>query len=79
LYIPYLRKLAATYIAACPMYNVARLSTLKPASRLQPIDTLFIPFFTISIDFIVGLLVTPNSFDTILTITNKATKAVKLI
>ncbi|KAI1676403.1 RVT-1 multi-domain protein [Pyrenophora tritici-repentis] len=79
LYVPHLRKLAATYIAACPVCNVARPSTLKPAGKLQPIDTPFIPFYAVAMDFIVGLPVTPDGFDTILTVTDKATKAVKLI
>ena len=79
LYIPHLRKLAAAYISSCPVCRAARPSTSKPAGKLQPIDTPFIPFFTIAMDFIVGLPVTPDGFDAILTVTDKATKAVKLI
>lgn len=46
---------------------------------MQLINYPFLPFYTITIDFIIRLLVTLNSYNIIISITNKATKATKFI
>ncbi len=45
----------------------------------MPLATLAILFYTITIDFIVLLLTTPSSIDTLLIITDKFTKRILLI
>jgi hypothetical protein len=46
---------------------------------MQPIEYPFLPFYTVTMDFIVALPATLNGYDCILTITDKAIKAIKLI
>lgn len=79
MYIPHLRRLVEQYIQSCLVCKACRPSGGKPPGELQPISPPFIPFHTITIDFITGLPSTPNEYDCVLTLTNKATKYVKLM
>ncbi len=46
---------------------------------MQPILTPSWPFHTIIVDYILGLSTSPDSYDTILSITDKFSKAMTLI
>jgi hypothetical protein len=84
-FFPQLLKLLKTYIAHCPKCMINRTLRHKPYGDAQPIQSPSTPFHCITMDFVLGL---PPSrrfshgdelFDTILTITDKFTKAVKLL
>ena len=74
-----MRHLVEGYIGPCPTCNLSKPSHHKPYGELQPIATLDVPFATITMDFIVGLLVMDAGNDALLTVTDKFSKYVKLI
>jgi Integrase zinc binding domain/Chromo (CHRromatin Organisation MOdifier) domain len=84
-FLPQLLKLLKSYIAHCPKCAINRTLRHRPYGDAQPIESPSTPFHCITMDFIVGL---PPSrrfahgdelFDSVLTITDKFTKAIKLL
>ena len=84
-FAPGLLRQIKRYIAFCPRCQINRTLTDKPHGELIPIKTPPIPFHTLSMDFIVALPSATmfghgdEAFDSILTVTDKFAKLVKLI
>lgn len=77
--IHYLRDVIGKYVLTCPVCKACRLYHQKLAGKLHPIDVPFVPFCTLTTDFITGLPVTANGYDAIMTVTDKATRIVPII
>lgn len=78
----YVRRLSSKlrrYIQHCPACQLNQTVRHPPYGSLVPIDSPSIPFHTITMDFVLGLPVTPEGMNTLLTITDKFTKRVLLI
>ena len=80
-----LLKLLESYIAHCPKCAINRTLRHKPYGDAQVIETPNCPLHTITMDFILSLPPArcfahgDELFDTILTLTDKFTKAIKLV
>jgi transposase InsO family protein len=78
-YIPRMSALVRSYVSACPECARKRTALHKPYGLLQPIEPPAKPFDMITIDFVVKLPLSRSQgelYDTILTITDKVSKAV---
>jgi hypothetical protein len=84
-FFPQLLKLLKTYIAHCPKCMINRTLRHKPYGDAQPIESPSTPFHCVTMDFVLALPPArrfshgDELFDTILTVTDKFTKAVKLL
>ena len=74
-----MRCLVEGYISLYLICNLSKPLYYKLYSELQPITIPNVPFATITMDFIVGLLVIDTRNDTLLTVMNKFSKYIKLI
>jgi len=81
LYIYDLFKNLHEYLQHCPQCQLNQTPCHKPYGALQPILSLLRPFHTLTIDFILALSVTKASetYETIMSVTDKFSKAVTLI
>lgn len=77
-YFPRMAKKIRRYVNECLQCQSSKPSHDRPAGKLYPIpgDE---PFGTISIDFVTGLPRSSDGFDALLTVTEKATKTIRLI
>lgn len=84
-FIPHLLRTVKVYISRCPQCAINRTLRNKPNGLLKPIEASPTPFHTLTMDFIVSLPPSKRfahgdeTFDAILTVTDKFTKAVKLL
>lgn len=78
-YIPGVRKVVEEYVYACPVCAATKPSRRPPLGELQPIETPTIPFAVQTIDIIVSLPETRTGMTAILTVTDKFSKAIKLV
>jgi hypothetical protein len=78
IYIRQLAKRLRTYIEHCPECQVNQTKRHRPYGSLQPIHAPPIPFYTITMDFVVALPEV-NGVDALLTITDKFSKRVLLL
>ena len=67
-----------SYCRSCHSYQVCKTDTSKKPGYLEPIAIPPGPFHTICIDFIEGLPTAPGSFNSIATVTEKFSKAIRL-
>ena len=79
LYLKNLVKNLKAYIEHCPECELNQTKRHKPYGSLVPIDRPSIPFHTIAMDFIVGLPMTSEGYDSLLTVTDKFSKRVLLV
>ena len=80
LYIYNMAKELRRYILHCPECQLCRTPRHRPYGLLQSIISPARPFDTITIDFILALLLSkPEKFDCILSVTDKFSKAITLI
>jgi hypothetical protein len=79
IYFPRIIKKIENYISYCPTYEILKLARHKPFGSLNPVQAPSISLATIYIDFIIGLLVSKNGFDTLLITTDKFTKYIRLV
>jgi len=77
-YFPHMAKLVKAYVNRCGRCQTSKPSTERTAGKLQPIQSPSIPCHTLSIDFITGLPES-NGYNALFTVTDKFSKAVKLI
>ena len=77
-YFPRMSKLVKAYVNRCGKCQTSKPSNEKTAGKLQPIKSTPIPSHTISVDFVTGLPES-NGSNALLNITDKFSKAVKLI
>ncbi len=84
------KHLVSEYIAHCHIYSTNKSRNQRPIGSLQPIQTPLEPMHTITMDFIVGLpsvsfqgilwsVTTHNSYNSLLTVTDKSSKHTLLI
>ena len=78
-HFPKMRKMIYDYVDGCNNCQISKHSTSKKPGLLNPIPTTPTPFHTITIDFVVGLPMSSDKQNAMLTITDKFTKAVKFI
>lgn len=78
-YIPKLKKHLQTYIDGCPACQLSKPSRQLPYGQLHPIETHKEPLAELSMDFIVGLPVTPEGFNCLATVTDRFSKYIRLI
>ena len=67
------------YLRHCPHCQLHQTPRHSPYDSLQPIYTPSRSFHTITIDFILTLSKTPSDYDNIMSVTEKASKAITLI
>jgi hypothetical protein len=79
IYAANLRRTVEKYVRSCPQCQLSKPSRHKPFGQLQPIPSSSIPFETLSLDFVVKLPISTTGYNCILTVTDKFTRAVKLI
>ena len=79
IYLRYLTKYLRSYIEYYSKYELNQTKRHRLYSALNPINTPSIPFYTITIDFIVTLPTTIEGYDSLLIITDKALKRVLLL
>lgn len=78
-YIYGLTRRLRDYIRYCPQCLVFQTRRYRPYGSLQPIESPSIPFYTLTLDFILALPASAEGFDTILTVTDKFTKRITYI
>ena len=78
-YIPRMRKVIQAYIDRYPACQLSKPSRQLLYSQLYPVEAIPEPLYNLSIDFIVGLPLTPENHNTLITITDKFSKYVRLI
>ena len=76
-----LAKNLRAYIKHCPECQLLQTRRHKPWGSLQPINTIEIPGYAITLDFILGLPTSahPEAFDCVMSVTDKFTKRITLI
>jgi hypothetical protein len=79
LYLYKLVKRFRAYIEYCSEYRIYQIFRHKFYGILKSIISLFISFYIIYGDFVLGLLVTVNDINTAFIFINKFTKRVKII
>ena len=68
------------FIHHCPQCRAFATPRHRPYGALQPIESPAVPFHTITMDFIVGLPLSPkDNYDCVLTVTDKFSKRVTFI
>jgi len=84
-FVPYLLQAVKTYISRCPKCLINKTLQDKAHGLSKPIVTRPVPFYTLTMDFILALLLSrrfghgEELFDVVISITNKFTKAVKVV
>ena len=78
-YIPRMRKVIQEYIDGCPACQLSKPSRQLLYSQLRPVEAVPEPLYDLSIDFIVGLPLTPDNYNALMTVTDKFSKYVRLI
>ena len=79
LYIRHLAKRLRRYIKYCKKCMEGQTMRHAPYGELKPINTMALPFHTITIDFIVSMPETPDGMDAILSTTDKFSKRISLV
>lgn len=67
------------YVTACPQYNVSKAARHLPYGQLQPITSPTMPLSVLSMDFITALPKAPRGNTILLAITDKYSRAARLI
>lgn len=78
-YIHNFTKLFCSFIRHCPQCLALQTRRHAPYSSLQPIESPPIPFFTLTLDFILAHLLSKENYNTIMSETCKFSKQVTLI
>ena len=78
-YMPKMKKLLKAYIDGCPACQLSKPSRQLPFGQLHPVETYKEPLAELSMDFIVGLPMTPDGYNCLLTVTDRFSKYVRLI
>lgn len=78
-YIHRLRHQLRVYIRHCPECLILQTRRHAPYGDLQPISAPWVPYHTITIDFILALPLSPEGFDCAMSVSCKATSKVTLI
>ena len=73
-YIRGLGRLLRDYLRHCPQCQLYQTQRHQPYGTLQPILTPPTPYHTISMDFILALPITLEGYDSVLTVTCKASR-----
>ena len=73
-YVHGLTRLLRDYIRHCPQCLVFQTRRHRPYDALQPIQSLPIPFHTLTLDFIMALPRSDEDFDCAMSVTDKFTK-----
>lgn len=79
IYFPRMMKEIENYVSYCPTCDVSKPARHKPFGCLNLVQAPLIPLAMICIDFIVGLPVSRNGFNTLLVATDKFTKYIRLV
>ena len=77
-YVKGLVKQLRSYIAHCPECLILQTRRHSTYGSLQPIPTVAVPYYCISIDFILALPKSIQNFDSIMSLTDKFTKKITL-
>jgi hypothetical protein len=77
--IPRLSRVVRSYIDGCPECATYRTPRHKPYGSPQPILTPDIPFHNITLDFILGLPISAEGYDAVMTVTCKFSKRTTFI
>ena len=77
-YVKGLVKQLRSYISNCPECLILQTRRHSTYGSLQPIPTVAVPYYCISIDFILALPKSIQNFDSIMSITDKFTKKITL-
>ncbi|KAJ5110022.1 hypothetical protein N7532_002667 [Penicillium argentinense] len=72
-------KLLHEYIKHCPQCMDNRTARHRPYGSLQPVLSPPVPFHTVTLDIVLGLPMSSDGFDAMMTVTDKFSKAVGLI
>ena len=78
-YIWSLTRLLREFIWHCPQYLQLQTRRHRPYEFLQPIESSPVPFFILTLDFVLALLLTKPGFNVIMSVTCKFLKQVILI
>lgn len=78
-YIHSLTKLLKKFIRHCPQFLQLQTRWHRPYRSLQAIEFPSVPFFRLLLDFVLALLLTKQSFNTIMSVICKFSKQVTLI
>ena len=78
-FIPKMKMLINDYVTSCPACQLSKPSKQLPYGELKPIPFPSEPLAELSLDFIVGLPMTTNGSNAILTITDRFSKYVKTV
>lgn len=78
-FIRRLTKLFWTFICHCPQCLALKTRRHAPYGSLQPIESLLVLFFTLTLDFILALSVNRDGFNALMSITCKFSKRITLI
>ena len=78
-YIQGLTKLLCSYIYHCPKCLILQTRRHPPYSSFQPIKSPPVPFHTLTVDFILALLVSREGFNEVMSVTCKYLKRVTLV
>ena len=78
-YFPKMRKVIQTYIDSCPACQLSKPFRQKPYGQLQPVERPEQPLEEVSIDFVVGLPITADGNNCLMTVTDKFSKFVRII
>ena len=74
-----LTKLLRTFIRHCPQCLPLQTRRHAPYGSLQPIESPPVPFFTLTLDFILALPVNADGFNALMSVTCKFSKCITLI
>lgn len=74
-----LTKLLRSFIRHCPQCLALQTRRHPPYGSLQPIQSSPVPFFTLTLDFVLALPLTKEKFNAIMSVTCKFSKRVTLI
>lgn len=78
-YIRGLTKLLRSFIRYCPQYLALQTRRHPPYGSLQPIESPPVPFFTLTLDFVLALPLSKEGYNTIMLVTCKFSKRVTLV
>jgi hypothetical protein len=79
MFFPRMLRTVREYVTTCPNCQLAKPRNHLPYGDLQPIESPSVPFATLSIDFIVSLPESPEKYTSLLTVTDKFSKFVRLV
>ena len=78
-YIRSLTKLLRSFICHCPQCLVLQTRRHPPYGSLQPIESPPVPFFTLTLDFVLALSLSKEGYNAIMSVTCKFSKRVTLV